>query len=187
MRRCQRELPDDIEAYRELVERYEGLVYNFCLKTIGSPQDAEEVAQDTFITVFHKIKQFEGKSAFKTWLYKVVHNSCRNRITKLARKRQAQEAYEDHLKNAQGTPDLTSRQKLDSQARIQEALTTLREQDKEIITYKFILGMTLQEIADTLSLGDSAAKMRYYRAMEAFKAAYERCGKDTPTPLTPKS
>ncbi|MBC2606589.1 RNA polymerase sigma factor [Pelagicoccus albus] len=184
--RCQQDLPDDIEAYRELVERYEGLVYNFCVKTIGSPQDAEEVAQDAFITVFHKLKQFEGKSTFKTWLYKIVHNSCRNRISKLARKRQTQEAYEDHMKGVQNNQSLTNRQKLDNRAHIQEALTLLKEQEKEIITYKFILGMTLQEIADTLNLGESATKMRFYRAMESFKAAYERSGKEKPAPITPK-
>ena len=180
---CQRELPDDIRAYRELVRRYEALVYNFCHKTIGSAEDAEEVAQDALLQVFHKIHQFEGRSAFKTWLYKIVHNLCRTRISKIARKRQVEEAYHEHLQKdgpeqAPATPQAT-----DTKARIQDALAHLNPREKEILTYKFILGMTLEEIAETLSLGSSAAKMRFYRAMESFKAAYERTGKDHPTPL----
>lgn len=184
---CKRQLPDDIEAYRELVRRYEGLVYNFCLKTIGTPQDAEEVAQDALLQVFHKIHQFEGRSAFKTWLYKIVHNYCRNRISKIVRKRQVHERYRNQVENDPTPTEQGSPQSRDNKARIQEALTHLKPKDKEIITYKFMLGMTLQEIAETLGLGASAAKMRYYRAMESFKAAYERTGHDTPQPIAPTS
>ncbi len=184
--RCKLELPDEIVAYRELVRRYEGLVYNFCLKTIGTPQDAEEVAQDALIRVYHKIHQFEGRSAFKTWLYKIVHNYCRNRISKIVRKREVQEAYENHVKKAQPSTDKGSPQNLDNKERIQEALNHLKPKDKEIITYKFMLGMTLQEISDTLGVGASAVKMRYYRAMEAFKKAYERAGTDIPHPIVSK-
>jgi len=180
---CKRQLPEEIEAYKELVKRYEGLVYNFCLKTIGSRQDAEEVAQDALIQVFHKIHQFEGRSAFKTWLYKIVHNYCRNRISKIVRKRKAQEAYEDQVKKEQPSNEQGSPQSMDSKARIQEALNKLKPKDKEIITYKFMLGMTLQDISDTLGLGSSAAKMRYYRAMESFKSAYEHTGGDRPKPI----
>lgn len=179
---CKRQLPDDIEAYRELVKRYEGLVYNFCLKTIGSPQDAEEVAQDALLQVFHKIHQFEGRSAFKTWLYKIVHNYCRNRISKNMRKRHVHEAYKDHVETDKTSTEQGSPKNADNKARIQEALNHLKPNDKEIITYKFMLGMTLQEISDTLGVGESAAKMRFYRAMEAFKSAYERTGNDIPQP-----
>lgn len=181
---CKRQLPDNIEAFTELVKRYEALVYNFCLKIIGSPQDAEEVAQDALIQVFHKIHQFEGRSAFKTWLYKIVHNYCRNRISKLMRKRQVQQAYEVHVKEEQSFVQVDSRPNLmDNKARIHEAMNGLKSKDKEIITYKFVIGMTLQEIAETLGVGVSAAKMRYYRAMESFKAAYERTGKSPTNPL----
>ena len=85
--RCQAELPDNLTAYREIVKRYEGLIFNTCRRVIGSTEDAEEITQDTLLQIFHKIHQFQGRSSFKTWLYKVVHNYCRNRISKLARKR----------------------------------------------------------------------------------------------------
>jgi len=77
---CKEQLPHELAAYRVLVQRHEGLVYNLCMKFLGSPEDAEEVAQDSLLQVFHKIHQFEGRSAFKTWLYKIVHNFCRNRM-----------------------------------------------------------------------------------------------------------
>jgi len=184
---CKQQLPDELEAFTELVRRYEGLVYNFCMKIIGSPQDAEEVAQDSLIQVYHKIHQFEGRSKFKTWLYKIVHNYCRNRISKIIRKREGQEAYEEHVKETDPQTTQGSKDQLDNKARIQEALNHLKPKDKEIITFKFMLGMTLQEISDTLGVGASAAKMRYYRAMESFKEAYERSGKPLPVTAKPNS
>lgn len=184
---CKRQLPNDLEGYRELVRRYEGLVYTFALKILGSAQDAEEVAQDSLLQVFHKIQQFEGRSAFKTWLYKIVHNYSRNRISKIIRKRKVQEAYVEHVNEDPHSSSQGSQSQLDNKARIQEALNHLKSKDKEIITYKFMLGMTLQEISDTLGVGSSAAKMRYYRAMEAFKEAFDRAGKPSPATLNPNS
>ncbi len=181
---CKRELPDEVNAYRELVKRYNGLVYNFCLKTIGSPQDAEEVAQDALIQVFHKIHQFEGRSSFKTWLYKIVHNYCRNRISKMLRKRQVQKNLEEQSDHPEETENPNQRE---NKERIQEAMDRLRPKDKEIITYKFMLGMTLQEISETLGLGSSAVKMRYYRALESFKSAYERTESPMPRPSSSKA
>jgi len=180
--RCQKELPDDLTAYRELLCRYEGLVFNTCNKLLGSRPDAEEVTQDALIQVFHKLYQFEGRAAFKTWLYKIVHNYCRNRLSKMIRKREGQEAYEQYTMNA--VPDYDqARQKERVSARVKEALNKLRESDREIVVLKFMSGLTIQEIADVLNIGLSASKMRLYRALEDFKEAYLRVGKDAPIPL----
>ncbi|MGJ8678036.1 MAG: RNA polymerase sigma factor [Akkermansiaceae bacterium] len=171
---CQQQLPDDLTAYKEIVVRYEGLVYNLCMKFLGSPEDAEEIAQDSLLQVFHKIHQFQGRSSFKTWLYKIVHNYCRNRISKIIRKREVQESYEEHAKEDLPADNFDTAETTDKNLRIQEALNKLKPIEKEIIVYKFISGMTLQEIADVTEIGISAAKMRYYRALEAFKEAFER-------------
>jgi len=176
---CQQQLPDDLTAYKVLVERYEGMVFNLCMKFLGSRQDAEEIAQDSLLQVFRKINQFQGRSSFKTWLYKIVQNYCRNRISKIIRKREVQESYEDHAKEDVSTTTFDSADSSEKSEYIQEALNKLKPNDKEIILYKFVSGMTLQEIAEVTEIGASAAKMRYYRALEAFKEAYERVTKNT--------
>ena len=179
---CQNQLPDDLTAYRELVRRYEGLIFNTCNKLLNSRQDAEEVAQDALIQVFHKIHQFEGRAAFKTWLYKIVHNYCRNRLSKLIRKREGQEAYEQHSITASPDYDQT-RQKQRLRARVDEALNKLKQGDREVVVLKFMSGLTIQEIADVFDIGLSAAKMRLYRALEDFRETYLRLGRDTPVPF----
>lgn len=183
---CQEQLPHELQAYKVLVQRYEGLVYNLCMKFLGSPEDAEEIAQDSLLQVFHKIHQFQGRSAFKTWLYKIVHNFCRNRISKIIRKREVQESYEEHAKEELPNSSFEDKRNEEKSAYIQEALDKLKPKEKEIIVYKFISGMTLQEIADVTDVGVSAAKMRYYRALESFKEAYERVS-NSPLPIRPAS
>lgn len=178
---CQAELPDDLTAYRELVRRYEGLIFNTCRRVIGSQEDAEEVTQDTLLQIFHKIHQFQGRSSFKTWLYKVVHNYCRNRISKLARKREGQNSYEEHAANDESDREADNRRAALSQA-VEEALGKLKKSEREVIVLKFMSGLTLQETADVLEVKLSAAKMRLYRALESFKEAYSRIDNAPPIP-----
>ena len=179
---CKKELPSDLTAYRELLRRYEGLVVNTCRKLLGSNQDAEEIAQDALIQVFHKIHQFEGRSQFKTWLYTIVHNYCRNRIGKIIRKREGQAAYEEHAVDTMNdVAEPTHSNPISAQ--VEEALDKLKDRDREILVLKFMSGLTLQEIADVLELGLSATKMRLYRALDEFKEAYLRLNKDAPIPF----
>lgn len=185
--RCQAELPDVITAYQELVRRYEGLIFNTCRRVIGSTEDAEEVTQDTLIQIFHKLHQFQGRSSFRTWLYKIVHNYCRNRISKIVRKREGQNSYEEHTANDEEDRDANNRRAALSQA-VEEALAKLKESEREVIVLKFMSGLTLQETADVLGVKLSAAKMRLYRALESFKEAYSRIDNAPPVPNfnTPK-
>ncbi len=170
---CQRELPNDLTHFRELLRRYEGLVFNTCRKILGNQHDAEEVSQDALIQVFHKLHQFQGKSQFRTWLYTIVQNYCKSRISKIIRKREGEEklqnevAYEDSVED-----DSTDSRALSEQ--LEKVFQTLRDSDREILTLKFVSGLTLDEIAEVLELGLSATKMRLYRAMEKFKESYER-------------
>jgi len=162
---CQEELPNDLTHFRELLRRYEGLVYNTCKKVLGNSHDAEEVAQDALIQVFHKLHQFQGKSQFKTWLYTIVQNYCRSRISKIIRKREGQEAIE----NESSTKDDVLMPEVENRAlseQLEKVFESLRDSDREILTLKFVSGLTLEEIANILGLGLSAAKMRLYRSME---------------------
>ena len=95
--RCKVELPYDVQSYRELLRRHQPLVFNTCRRMLRSDQDAEEVCQDAFLQVFHKIGTFEGRSTFKTWLYRVVYNLCIDRQRKLARRRKGETSIAEEV------------------------------------------------------------------------------------------
>lgn len=66
----------DERAFTALVRQYEDMVYNFSFKVCRDRADATETLQDTFVNVYRKLSQFDGKSKFSTWLYSIVANNC---------------------------------------------------------------------------------------------------------------
>ncbi len=66
----------DEKAFSEIVRRNENLVFSFAFKVCRNREYAEETLQDTFVNVFRKLKQYDGKSKLSTWLYTIVTNNC---------------------------------------------------------------------------------------------------------------
>ncbi|MDF1751930.1 MAG: sigma-70 family RNA polymerase sigma factor [Verrucomicrobiales bacterium] len=173
--RCQAELPGNTAAYYELLQKYESMVYSTCYRMLGDKLEAEEATQDAFLRIFHKITQFEGRSTFKTWMFRIVYNFCMTRRRKLATKREREETVGDELqtrtnevhREAMG-PDM------DNSEYVHLALKELRDEDREIITLRFISDLSLEQMTEVLDIKLSATKMRLYRAMEKFKEVYLR-------------
>ena len=76
----------DERAFRELIDGHRDRVYNITFRMLGNRAEAEDVAQEVFITVFKTIETFREESKFSTWLYRVTVNHCKNRIKYLARR-----------------------------------------------------------------------------------------------------
>lgn len=72
-------------SFEELVRRYETKVHNLAMRLTRNAEDAEEVLQDVFVTVYRKISGFEGKSKFSSWLYRITVNAA---FMKLRKRRQ---------------------------------------------------------------------------------------------------
>src|SRR4029077_1108344 len=76
----------DERAFRELIDDHRDRVFNITYRMLGNRAEAEDVAQEVFITVFKTIESFREESKFSTWLYRVTVNHCKNRIKYLARR-----------------------------------------------------------------------------------------------------
>jgi len=66
----------DKQAFSLLVKQYESMVYGFAFKVCRNEEKAAETLQDTFVNVYRKLDQFNGKAKFSTWLYQIVTNNC---------------------------------------------------------------------------------------------------------------
>lgn len=75
----------DTDAFSELVERHRRAVFRAALAAVGSPAEADDVAQDAFITAFHKLGQFRGESSFRTWLLAITWRKAIDRRTRVTR------------------------------------------------------------------------------------------------------
>ena len=76
----------DEAAFNELVRLYQGRIFRLVHRMLGNRQEAEDLAQEVFITVFKSIDGFRGESKLSTWLYRVATNHCKNRIKYLQRR-----------------------------------------------------------------------------------------------------
>jgi RNA polymerase sigma-70 factor (ECF subfamily) len=72
----------NLAAFSVLVEKYQNMVYTLALKLLKKPEEAEEMAQDTFVKAYQKLYSYEGKSKFSTWLYSITYNACISELRK---------------------------------------------------------------------------------------------------------
>ena len=95
-RRLIRRLKDrDERAFTELIEENGDRVFNLCFRMLGNREEAEDLAQEVFITVFKQIDSFRGESKLSTWLYRISSNLSKNRIKYLARRQDRAKAEFD--------------------------------------------------------------------------------------------
>ena len=168
IRRCQN---GDRDAFEELLSGYEQLIYNLTFRYFGNHHDASDLGQEAMVRVYHKIGEFNGRAAFKTWLYRVVTNLCLDEL----RRRKRQTCSLEELKEKGMEPAAVFRgpeeeAEHSEQARlIQEVLLNLSLEHRTIIILKDIEGLDYNEIARILGCSVGTVKSRLSRAREAFR------------------
>ncbi len=160
---AQRELPYVTTSYETLMRRHSSLIFGLCLRILEHRQDAEEAAQEVMFKVFTALPQFESRSKFRTWLTRIVINSC----STLRARRRRQADLASALQVEGGGPEAA---RIDTGRMDTESLLAmLGEADRNLIVLRFVADMSFEEIADSTGLTLSATKMRIYRAIDKLK------------------
>ncbi len=167
--RCKRELPHLHAAFDELVKRYKNMIFTLCYRLVGNAAHAEDLMQEVFTKVFLNLKNFEGRSAFSSWIYRITHNHCLNFLARQKREQAGVAGYAEDQERQRATVSSHS-----SAERIQEILNQLNEEQRSILIMKYVLELELLEISDTLGITLSAVKMRLLRAREEFRVLHDR-------------
>ncbi len=175
IRQCKQQLPYETAAFETLLRRYEPIVFRTCLRYLRHEQDAEEACQDAFLRVFHALPDFEERSTFRTWLFRIVANLCASRYARLKKAAARQAAYFAAAEYESHADDETEPADFGELAGvIGEGLEMLAPHDRQILILRHVSELSLDELARTLGLGLSAAKMRLYRAEQRLRLAYEQ-------------
>lgn len=161
-----------LDAFEELLQRYQVKAFNLSMRFVKNQEDAEEVLQDVFTTLYKKLEGFEGKSAFSSWLYRIVVNAS---FMKLRKRRQTPSvSLEDMTPQAQQItmekedllPERTdatihSREIRES---MQQAVQRLPEEYRSVFVLRDIDGLSNQEVGEILNLTVPAVKSRLHRS-----------------------
>ncbi|MDH3691655.1 MAG: sigma-70 family RNA polymerase sigma factor [Gammaproteobacteria bacterium] len=163
--------PSSVDAVEALLCRYEIAIYRACLSYLRDIDKAEDASQEVLIRVYRGINRFQGRSSFRTWLYRVVRNECYSVASQHARHRVCESLDEIvHPLHAVATGDFTS--SIEVNNTVHTALQRLGSNDREVIQLRFFSDLSLNLIANQLNTSLSGAKMRLYRAIARFEKAY---------------
>lgn len=167
----------DARAFERLVHLHKDRVYGLCLRMMGNAQEAEDLAQEVFLTVYTSIRTFREESLLSTWIYRITRNHCLNRIKFL--KRRAHERKQPLETTAQadlggepvhqplGTtlprPDRVAEGR-QMEALIQAQINELTEEHRELIVLRDLEHLTYEHIQEITGLPAGTVKSRLHRA-----------------------
>ena len=162
----------DRDEFARLVDEYSSPIYRLGLKMLGSPQDAEDVLQNTFLNALLHISKFEGRSSLLTWLYRIAANEALMLI-----RRKKPEVNLDDAVNSDNDEDLKPTQFTDWSALpedkllsvegkriLDHAIQMLPESQRIVFLLRDVEELSIKETADALNLTEANVKTRLLRA-----------------------
>jgi len=177
-------LKGDRACFDELIRRHKGLVFNLCLRMLGSYEEALDVSQDVFVKIYQSLKDFRFQASFKTYLYTVTLNFCRNKRKVLNRdKRQTAfsldepvRSGDDQLPRQLASSDDGPRDTADKHLRwdiLNLAMEMISPEFREVLVLREMQDLSYEEIAQALELDMGTVKSRLNRARLALKEKLE--------------
>jgi RNA polymerase sigma factor (sigma-70 family) len=157
-----------------LYDRYSNLVYNKCLRFVSDKQEAQDMTHDLFIKLYMKLRLFEGKSEFSTWLYSFTYNFCINHLQrKVAVKKEMMKELNEANELVPSEIDDSEIYQLKSD-KLKVALERIDPKDKLILLMKYQDDFTIKEMVTVIGLSESAVKMRINRAKKRVLEEYKK-------------
>lgn len=150
--------------FDEVVENHSGLVYNVALKMMGKPEDAEEVAQDAFLSAYRAYDRFRGESKVTTWLYRITVNAA---LQRLRREKRARELTRTGLDDVEipdwsGTPD-RSASNSELGDKLRDGIAMLPEDFRTAVVLRDVEGLSNAEAAEVAGVTVASFKSRLHR------------------------
>jgi RNA polymerase sigma-70 factor (ECF subfamily) len=152
------------EAFRHLVERYQKQAVGHATAILGSRDDALDAAQEAFIDAFRALKNFDNSRPFYPWFYVLLRNRC---FKLVARKRELESIDETVIvasNSAAQSEDILV---------LENALRALDMEDREIITMKYLDGLSYNELAERLQIPKGTVMSRLFHARRKLQAELE--------------
>ena len=160
----------DDDAYEQLVKRYGQIAFRVAWLVTRDRGEAEDAAQEAFVKAYYALPGFRPDSPFRPWLLKIVTNEARNRA-RSTRRRQglALRAAAVSDGDAAPSPEAAALGGAEREALV-AALNVLPSPDREVIGYRFLLGLSENETAEVLGVRPGTVKSRLSRAMTRLRA-----------------
>ena len=164
----------DNRAFNELFHRYEDYIYHQCYRSFGNAQDAEDMTQEIFFKVYRGLAGFAGRASFKTWVFEITLNSCRNEIRLRTRRPVSAEQHIEEMEDHSLLPKQNLALMHGVRDQVDSVLQQLNQTERQALLLKDMEGLSYDEIAIQQNISLSAAKMRVMRSRLAFRKIYSQ-------------
>ncbi|MEI9863224.1 MAG: sigma-70 family RNA polymerase sigma factor [Limisphaerales bacterium] len=168
----------DLEAYDDLVKRYQERIYATVYHMTSNHEDANDLAQDSFIKAFQALKSFKGGSSFYTWLYRIAVNKTINFLKQ--RKNRVHMSLNDMDFNTENNPDLvalisdkTPRREAglnELQEKLNAAMLKLSEPHRLVVVLHDVQGMSHEEVAQVMECNIGTVRSRLFYARQQLQS-----------------
>jgi RNA polymerase sigma-70 factor (ECF subfamily) len=168
-------------AFGSIVKCWERKVYSLAWRMLGNHEDAQDVVQETFLSVYKAIGGLRDPGSFSTWLYRITLNHCRVRRKARAAELFLNDRIFDQTVGDEGLPGGISEphrgvEALETLDIVRKALAGLREDHRTAIILKEYLGLSLEELANVMDCPLSTAKSRLYHGLRSVQRNLKRMG-----------
>ena len=150
-------------AFEELYGRYGKLMYNYFLRMLWKEKEkARDFTQELFTKVYQKPHLYDPSRPFKTWLYSVAHNMCKNEYAKVEVRREAQQTLKAEAK---GITPAVAQKDMDRKSFMEQlsaVLAQLDEVKRETFELRFVQELSIMEISEIMSVSEGTVKSRLF-------------------------
>jgi len=158
----------DLPAFEELVRKYQREIYNLACRVVQDPEEAKDMAQQTFMQAFIHIKEFRGQSQFRTWLFRIAINQCYNFFKTKKKFGDPVDSQELVIVEEDHNPQ-EELMAAEDHNRLYAALEHLPPKQRAVLTLKLEQGLSYQEISKELGGTAGAARVNFCQAVKTLK------------------
>ena len=180
----ERAVAGDAAAFNELVLAYRRRILGTVSRLIGRPDDVEDVTQEVFVRLYHSLGQLRTPLVFETWLYRLTVNSAYDYLRRAKRRRESRmsDLTEQQVSTADAVAGTKQREEERYKSDVREFVSSLfrhvSEEDQLLLKLKEVEGLSLKELEQIYGVGESALKVRLFRARQRVLKAYETATKN---------
>jgi len=164
----------DIDAYEEIVQRYQQLAFRTAYVITRSAAEAEEAAQDAFVKAYRALARFRTGAEPRPWLLRIVANEARNRVRSAGRRQRLELRLAEGFRQGDAAPSPEAAAvSADERRRLIGLVNELDENDRLIIASRYFLELSGEETAAALGIPEGTVKSRLSRALSRLRERFE--------------
>ena len=160
----------DQDAFRQLVDRYRDQVLETALRIVRSREEAEEVAQDSFVRAWRALEGFREEARFSTWLYRITTRRALDAAARTRKRSDREVGVDPEVLEGAAAPSAAAT----DLRRLERVLGDLDPTRRAVVTLFYLRDLSIAEVADSLGMPEGTVKTHLHRSRSALRAAWKR-------------